>query len=120
MNKTQEIKRELIKRDFFLIMFLIFFIIVVFGGELNSFVVSENNCRMPVKSNYIFKDDTHFSYIDKEDINFYLLADNIDIGVGIASIGDLIMFVGFILTLVSGIFFVYFNLKLNNIINYNE
>lgn len=86
---------------------IIGFLLIMSGALMNLKVVEANDCRMPVYKWAYFDTDKHFSFYDKEKINFWFLADIIGIeGRFKLSIGDLFLFIGttiFIYTLISSI-----------------
>jgi len=74
-------------------------------------VMTNNNGKMPILvssvDSQVGNPETHFAFIDKEDINYFYLADIIPIGEGyMASLGDVVGFIGVFLIIVFGVLFV--------------
>ena len=69
-------------------------------GAISNFKVQlKNDCRMPIKgeSNYVVNDE-YLSFNDKEQVNYWLLGDIIGNEYVKASIGDVLMFFGMIIS----------------------
>jgi hypothetical protein len=67
----------------------------MFGVSCNFAAVMDNGGRMPVHTNlYVMNTDTHFSFVNQQEINHPFLADRFDIGKNIYSIGDFLIFLG--------------------------
>lgn len=49
--------------------------VLLLGVILNTFVFSSNGYAMPVKSDFEYRDDMHFTYQDKDTVRFWLLTD---------------------------------------------
>jgi hypothetical protein len=78
------------------IFLLVCFSVVLLGGMANQYVIIENNCRMPVQTEQRINTETHFSFVNLEDVNYSFLADTIKIKRFFISIGDILMVLGFI------------------------
>lgn len=92
------------------------FIIMLMGLTMNSVVIKENGCKMPVLSRYIYETETHFSYLDHSNIKHYYLSDIFKIGKGIWGIGDFFLIGGFGLFVIS-VFMIIKNIKFTKIEN---
>lgn len=73
-----------------------FFMLALIIGFLIQYVaISSNGYRMPVLSNYEFEDNSHFTYQDKSEVNFWFFTDIINIPnkwfFFVISIGDLVV-----------------------------
>ncbi len=81
-----------------------FLLIMLFGAMLNVFVISANLGYMPVKSNYEFSDEMHFSYQSFDEVNLPFFSDIIgfetDTYLIKASFGDLAIVYGAISLLI--------------------
>jgi len=63
----------------------------ILGLVCNGLVVNNNGQRMPVKMDYEYSSDRHFSYNDSSQVNYPFLSDIISTPYGIYSIGDFLM-----------------------------
>lgn len=81
---------------------------------MNSMVVQENNCKMPVLSNYNIETDRHFSYTDYSEVNKPILSDRFKVFGIIYSIGDFFIYFGFLLFLVYESYFIYLNWRVRD------
>ena len=73
-------------------------IIIIIGMSMNFVVITNNEGKMPVSGNAMERagwlmsvSDRHFIFYSFEDIKYPYLADIIYLGVGLASIGDILM-----------------------------
>ncbi len=82
-------------------------VIIMIGMTANFSVMINNGGKMPLynpHNDYIWiGDDKHFYFSDKGEIELYLLADIFPFFRGLASIGDLVMVVGYSFLVLSGI-----------------
>lgn len=109
--ENKELKREdlenlfEIKNKYNLILVCVIFsiLLVLTGGILNREVMEANDGKMPVKCCGI-SDEEHFNYYEDSEVNYPSLTDFIKIRSKIYSIGDLLMYLGFVM--VSASFFV--------------
>lgn len=53
----------------------LFILIFMLGIVFNSIAVLKNDCRMPVLASYKYVSDNHFTFLEREGINFYPLTD---------------------------------------------
>ncbi|HJX50866.1 MAG TPA: hypothetical protein VJ438_05395 [Candidatus Nanoarchaeia archaeon] len=74
----------------FVIIFSLF--ILLFGAVSNTFVYESNGCKMPVRSDYHYSTDTHFSFRDSSEVNHSFLADRFHIINVTYSIGDFLLY----------------------------
>lgn len=81
-------------------------IILMAGIVCNGVAVKENSCKMPVKSDYEFETDCHFSYTDSDTVKFSIFTDIIPVKFGTASIGDFFLLIGVILIILSCFFYI--------------
>lgn len=97
MNKKNN---KLMIRELFLILIIIFLVLVMTGISMNFVAITNNNCKMPVKSDFEYEKVTHKYFINKEDINYFYLVDIFPIKFGkhiiIASLGDFLITLGII------------------------
>lgn len=100
-QSNNEIKRtKKINMNLFL-WFCLMFIIVIIGSVMNTTVILENNCRMPVYfSEYPINSSEHFSFQNPDEVNYHYLVDMFKLFNRIYSIGDLVMIGGFFLMIV--------------------
>ena len=83
---------------------LLCMVIIMIGMACNFFVIRSNSMRMPFYSIYDYETETHFSYTNSSEINYWFLSDIVPIGNRLWSTGDLIMLLGvsmFIVTYVT-------------------
>lgn len=74
---------------------LLFLVLLMFGGLLNTYVISSNGGKMPVLSTYSSGGtNSHFYYSDKETINNFIFTDIIKLPKSTWSIGDLFLILG--------------------------
>ena len=75
-----------------------FFMVIIFGVLVQYMVLSANDFRMPVKTEYYIDTHTHFSYQENNQINLWLYSDWMKIPFRTydlhISIGDLLMVIG--------------------------
>lgn len=96
INKKQ-LEKKLKKRLIYMSIILNFFLLF---GIMNLLAISDNGGRMPVKD-LGYETDRHFSFEENSEVKYWFFSDIIYIGNYIASIGDIGMVIGVIL---SGIF----------------
>lgn len=86
------------KRDNKILLTCLGFVIVMLGVMCNDFVMAQNDGRMPVKNwdGVQGVDPTDLHSLLTKNTNYPYLADIINIGIGVFSIGDLITFSGVI------------------------
>lgn len=70
--------------------------ILVLGATFNFEALSSNGGFMPVKVNYDYKSDSHFSYQENSEVNNWFFTDFIELDNSIWSIGDFFLIFGFI------------------------
>lgn len=100
--KNLKFKEMVIPRKAYLFLVLgIFF--VVLGIAANFVVMTENDGKMPVWSDFNFDSDRHFRIYDVNDVNYLHLADIWEVWGSILSIGDLLMAFGVFLWIMSGL-----------------
>ena len=74
---------------------------------MNFKVISSNNGRMPVFSNYEMDDDQHFSFQDKSEVPYFYFGDILNFPKNhYFSIGDTLVFFGFMAFALEVSFFV--------------
>ena len=85
---------------------LAFFMFISFSGLLMNYTAKfYNNGKMPVKfDSYSFETNRHFSYSNKEEVNFWFLSDIYPASFGTFSIGDYFLFLGAIGSLFTFLF----------------
>lgn len=71
-----------------------FIMVALIGAMLNTFTLTVNDGRMPVKSDSYFSEDMHFSYQDKDDVNYHYLTDVIPLFSARFSAGDVLLIIG--------------------------
>lgn len=72
--------------------------ISISGMVCNFKVIVSNYGKMPVKTDsFVLDTFTHFTFVDNSEVNFWYLGDIFEIFNSLVSIGDLLMFLGFIL-----------------------
>jgi len=90
-----ELKQE---RNFFML-------IVIMGVLLNFIVMSSNDDLMPVKSDYVYEDNKHFTYLENSEIKHPMLSDWIgfqtDKFILKASPGDVLIILGVVLLIIN-------------------
>ena len=94
-----------------LIFFAVSLVLIMVGGTLQFFVIDSNNGKMPVLSASYCNLTYHFTYQDASKINNSFLADRINIGKGIFSVGDIFILVGGLMLLTSTIASIYYTKK---------
>lgn len=74
-------------------------ILAILGARLNNLAVISNHCRMPIQTGYAISTPTHFSFIEKMEVNNYLATDIISLPLieGWISIGDILINLGVII-----------------------
>lgn len=77
----------------YLFIFCLALIMLMIGSLFNYLTVTENSCLMPVKLNYYLESNTHMSFLDKSEINFYYFSDIFRLGSMYFSIGDVLMMI---------------------------
>lgn len=87
---------ELTKTEKYLILALFSLLLITLGGALNTHVLVNNNCRMPVHLDYYRSSSTHFSFNDFAEVKFPYLSDIINLFGYHLSIGDSMMAIGVI------------------------
>jgi hypothetical protein len=94
------------------------FFIMIFGGFMNTTAVNSNGGRMPVYApNIEYSDSTWFTYSNFDNVKFPMLTDVINIGNKYISIGDIFLYMGFFLLIVST---TYISLRLINIVRFKK
>ena len=74
------------------------------GSILNGIAFYSNGNRMPVQTHMLVDDDTHFSFIDKSEVNNYWLTDIIGLKEWhMISIGDIMIYSGAVAIIYFGI-----------------
>lgn len=69
--------------------------VMMIGTTANTFVMTENECKMPVKLNYWGElDEEHSAYYDNTQVKHHYLSDIFDVGNYIVSIGDILLIGG--------------------------
>ena len=101
MKKKKKKRREAKYLALIIIIAQAVFMVGVFG---NYMAIVGNDCKMPVLSSYNYDSDEHFSYQDKEEVNYHIFTDIIPIKNYLASIGDLLM-IGSIATMITSLFY---------------
>lgn len=71
------------------------------GGFMNLTVMATNGGKMPFYDKIEFSSQSHFSFTNFSEIRYSYLADIIPIGNRILSIGDVVMSLSLILTLIN-------------------
>lgn len=102
------------KKEKFLLAILFFMLMIMVGATLNFVVIKNNDCLMPVYSNYIYEGDkSHFPFKKFDEVSYPYLSDIMSYKSGtkihIFSIGDLIMVVGMAGSIISS--FLYLRIK---------
>ena len=85
------------KRQYYFIYWIWLFNVIVFLGLVMNFVAIANNAgKMPVANTSIPSQDydTHFSFSDPDEIEYYILSDKYRIKGYVYSIGDIFLTVG--------------------------
>lgn len=98
------------------LLLVILFMLNIMIGIVGNYVVVKNNAgKMPVLSSVEYSTDTHFSFQDPSEINYYFLTDKFSFFNSIYSIGDLIMIVNFIFFIITAIFIIIYSTKLKKL-----
>jgi hypothetical protein len=105
-------KRVVLTRNLFIAQYIILLILIA-GITSNFLVVTNNGGRMPFYSEQIadsgstYISESHFSFINKEEVKYYYLSDIIPLGDWmIVSIGDIIMAATFVLIIFSWVYYI--------------
>lgn len=77
------------------------------GITFNFNAIVENGGRMPVLSAFHFETDSHFTYEVKDSINYWYLTDIIQFGDYIYSVGDVLIYLAFAMSLLTGAIWVH-------------
>jgi hypothetical protein len=101
-------------RESLLVWILFFMMMVMIGCTFNFYVIVGNGGKMPVQSFYKFETDSHFSFVEGDEVNYFYLTDIIPLGKSIWSIGDFIMLFGTGCFFLLGLIYI-INLKLEEI-----
>jgi hypothetical protein len=109
MNKKEYNELRSLMSSHYLI--ILCFIIISFGALLNVLVIGFNNGKMPVKTEYNFTSETHFSFNKDSQVIWADLSDKHKIKNIYFSIGDFLMLLGIIVSFIISISLVYKNLK---------
>jgi hypothetical protein len=80
-------------------------IIIIIGGSLNFLVMMFNGGTMPVLSDNVIEDTNIHHFAEWETANLPILSDWINIKIGFASIGDIIVLFGIMIIFISILFF---------------
>jgi hypothetical protein len=72
----------------------IFLLILFLAIILNTLPVLNNDCRMPVLTQYAIDDTTHFSFENNHEVNYPYFSDIFRINNVYFSIGDLFFLIG--------------------------
>ena len=67
--------KELNQREKLLFSMVATLLVFIVGLTMNFKVISSNNGRMPVFSNYEMDDDQHFSFQDKSEVPYFYFGD---------------------------------------------
>ena len=79
-----------------------FFMLLIFGVLLNYMAISANGFQMPVKTEYHFNTNFHFSFQENSEVKLWGLTDIFNVKDKIAfSLGDVIITLGIINLLVN-------------------
>lgn len=87
-------KKELWQLSSLSDLMLICLLALLLGALLNYIVISSNECRMPVYTEYDINTTKHFSFKNKSEVKFFWFADTIPIQFTYYSIGDLCLLFG--------------------------
>lgn len=68
--------------------------ILIIGSSFNFVAISNNHGKMPVKLSLSYETDTHFSYQENLEVEYWYFTDIIDLKYYIISIGDVLMVLG--------------------------
>lgn len=82
------------KQEVLLLGMILGFMILMCGGNLNSWVIEGNNGKMPFIADYNYIDKEYFSFNMTNKPRFWIFSDVIDIGDYILSIGDVLLYLG--------------------------
>lgn len=95
-----------------LLITLLFTQILIFGIISNFIVMINNNGDMPVKADFDYSDNAHFTYQDNKDVKYWYLSDIIEFKNSIWSIGDILIYIGLVgwLLFYSSYLFLKFNI----------
>ncbi len=74
----------------------IFSAVVIVGSICNDLAKQSNGGKMPVLIDYELSSNRHFSYMDKNTVNYWYLTDIVYLGDYILSIGDILMISAFL------------------------
>lgn len=88
------------KREYELLFLCLGLTLVILGTVMQYKVIINNNCRMPVLDSPNAEDsERHFNYLDKSEIEYWYLSDIIGVENERISIGDILIWMGYILIL---------------------
>lgn len=85
---------KLEKKDVYFFGLIIGFLIMLMGGASNFSVMENNNCKMPVLSQYSYETGEHISFDWDNKPSKWYLSDIITIRKHIYSIGDILLITG--------------------------
>lgn len=89
---------KLTKREKYLLIAVLCISLSTVGVFLNLTVVNNNRCRMPVYTeSYFVNDNKHFTFTEKEQVNYFFLTDIIHVYFVMESynsIGDVLIYSG--------------------------
>jgi hypothetical protein len=92
----------------YLYLYLVILCLIMMGGVLMNFeVMTHNDGKMPVKMDWNYSDDRHFSFQNDSEIEYPQYADIYDIRNCIYSLGDLVMLLAVILAFIPIIINIY-------------
>jgi hypothetical protein len=86
--------KKLTKNEIFLFIAMNFMAIVMIGICYNFTAVANNGGKMPVKADFNYEDNTHFTYQNNSEIKNGILSDYIYFADNIISIGDILIIFG--------------------------
>ncbi len=109
MGGTQKVKEfNLNKREKLLVSMVVTLIIVMAGITMNFVAIDKNNCKMPVLSNYELNSENHFSFQDKNEVNFFYFSDILNFPENhYFSIGDVFVCFGLLAFIIQTLFFAF-------------
>lgn len=99
------------KIELVLLLIIVSLSIMMLGVTSNIVVLDKNNCKMPFIANYIYEDGTHISFNMDQKPELWYLSDIIKIGRRKISVGDVLMWGGFVALIIFSSSYIYLKSK---------
>jgi len=111
-NKWDEIKKGIASSGFPFLFIIVCLLLLICGVCMNFQVMIANGGKMPVKLDIDYSDESHFSFQNNNEVEYFYFADIFNIGNTIYSLGDIIMYLSLYLYLIFFSRFLYNNILL--------